>query len=669
MLYVDLDFETRSECDLKVAGAEAYAQHPTTEVLCLVLRDSDGLVYGWRPGEDNQWIANLVNDPRRMFVAHNAAFEQAIWRHIMVVDFLMPEIPIERWEDTMATCAHKALPLALEKGAVAVRLAIVKDMDGRRLTLSMSKRNKKTGEYPARTPEVLDRISAYCARDVAVESGMRHKLGLLSNVAPHERGVWELDQRINQRGVRIDLDFVRQAQLVVDRATVPLLAEFRDLTGGVNPGQVAEVKKWAAGQGVELENLQKGYLAELLGAEEEDSDPTTGYDSLADNGDVVLPASPALLSEAVRRVLEIRQMLGSASIKKLDRMRACVGSDGRARGLLQYHAASTGRWGGRLFQPQNFPRGALKCSPDVAVAAILTGDPASVESTLGLPAIEAVASSLRHALIPDPGKVFCVGDFAGIEMRVVLALAGQHDKCDLLATGKDVYLDMANAIYNRTDLTKADIAERTIGKNTVLGCGFGMGPSKFHDRYCPKQPVQFAEEVVRSYRKQWAPMVPRLWYSLEDAALRGVTNGFGNAYGVMYRRDGDWLTAELPSGWQRIWYPSPRLFHDAAFDKDAWCYSAYKGGRLSQAKAYGGLLTENTVQGLARGLLVASMMRLERNGYPLVLTVHDEAVAEVDEAFADQHEFEQLMAEPTPWARALGIPIAVEGWCGDRYKK
>jgi DNA polymerase bacteriophage-type len=536
----------------------------------------------------------------------------------------------------------------------------------------MSWPNKKTGMLPERTPEVMQRISDYCAKDVEIETRLRHKLGLLSEQSPHERGVWTLDQKINQRGVRIDLDFVRQAQAVVDRATVPLLAEFRDLTGGVNPTQRDKVMAWCAGQGVQLDSLRKEYLTELLGAEEEDTDVTAGYESLSgddeQDGDGV-PKAAGSLPPGLRRVLGIRQMLGSASIKKLARMRACVGPDGRARGLLQYHAAGTGRWGGRLFQPQNFPRGALKCSPDDAVDAIMSGDPEYVEMMLGLPAIEAVSSSLRHALIPDPGKVFCVGDFAGIEMRVVLALAGQHDKCDLLATGKDVYLDMANDIYNRRDLTKADIAERTIGKNTVLGCGFGMGPSKFHDRYCPKQPVEFAEQVVMSYRKQWAPKVPPLWYGLEAAALRGVTLGYGEAYGVAYRKVDGWLVAELPSGWQRIWYPEPRPFHDVAFDKNAWFYSAYKGGKLSHAKAYGGLLTENTVQGLARGLLVASMMRLERNNYPIVLTVHDEAVCEVDEAKADVHEFEQLMAEPTQWAREIGIPIAVEAWQGDRYRK
>jgi len=213
------------------------------------------------------------------------------------------------------------------------------------------------------------------------------------------------------------------------------------------------------------------------------------------------------------------------------------------------------------------------------------------------------------------------------------------------------------------------MVERQTGKNSVLGCGFQMGSEKFRARYCPEQPIEFAENVVRTYRKEWAPEVPKLWYALERAALRAAEHGRGGAYGVEYRHEGEWLTATLPSGWQKLWYPRPVLFRDEKFDKNAWRYNAYKGGKLSQVKAYGGLLTENAVQGLARGLLAASMMRLERAGYPIVLTVHDEVVCEVDEDTADLARFEELMAEPTQWSERLGVPVAVESWQGMRYRK
>jgi DNA polymerase len=604
-----------------------------------------------------------------IFIAHNAGFEQAIWQYIMVDVFGFPPIPVDRWEDTMATCAWKALPLALEKGAKALDLPIEKDKEGNRLTLSMSRCDKKTGMLPVRTLERLQRISEYCAKDVEVETSIRHRIGLLSQQSPQERQVWIYDQKINQRGVRIDLDFVRAAELVIERATKPLLAEFRDLTGGVNPGQVAKVIEWASTQGVVLDNLQKGYLAELLGADDEGSEPDAGYVSNAAEDDRDVGELPVFrLPAPVRRVLNIRQMLGSASIKKLKRMRGCVGEDGRVRGLLQYHAASTGRWGGRLLQPQNFPRGVLKLPPSVVVDALLSGEPAVVEAVCGVPAIEAVASALRHALIPDPGKVFLVGDYAGIEARIVLALAGQYDKTELMAAGHDVYMDMGSVIHGRPVTSKFDPA-RQDGKNGVLGCGFQCGALNFNFKFLGGKDLDLAYKTVGAYRNDWAPWVPKLWYALQDAALRAAKGEPTESFGVRYQLEDRWLTARLPSGWQKLWYFDPQLGVDDRFDRECWSYSAFKGGKRSSVKAYGGLLTENVVQGLARGLLCAAIDRLERNGFPVVLSVHDELICEVDESCADLKAFEQLMAEPTRWAKQLRIPVAVEAWAGDRYKK
>lgn len=686
MRIVELDFETRSECDLAEAGADAYAQHWTTEILCLCLTDPGGKAR-WFPGDDTGLLLDLISDPDTRFVAHNAAFEQAIWRWIMVRLYGLPPLPVERWDCTLAACAYKSIALALGTAGPALGVADVKDTEGNKLTLSMSKPLTKKehmegypggmtkkewaarfepGRLPDVTSEKLERIAAYCEQDVVVEHGVLERVGLLPT---HERKVWMLDQTINQRGVRIDLEFVRQAQLVIDRASVGLTAEFRELTGGLNPGQVEKVIAWCATQGVALECLRKDYLADLLGGDAGYDD--AGYRSNTDGEVSDVPTGPNNLPDQVARVLAIRQMLGSASVKKLARMRACVCDDGRARGLLQYHAAHPGRWGGRLLQPQNFPRGALKVDPEAAVDAILTGDPAYVEAVLGLPAIECVASSLRHALVADPGKVLEVGDFAGIEARIVLALAGQHDKTAMMAAGQDVYLDVACDIYSvaRGTLTKADTEKRQTGKNTVLGCGFQMGAATFHDRYCPDQPVEFAEGVIQTYRKVWAPKVPHTWYGVEEAALRCVQTGQPtDAYGCVFRIEGDWLSMTLPSRWQKVWYFQPRACV-GRFGNPAWSYSGWKNGKHQRIQVYGGLLIENAVQGLARGLLVASMFRLEQAGHPLILTVHDEAVCEVEESKADRKVFRDLMAEPTLWAREMQVPITVEEWIGPRYRK
>lgn len=670
MIFVELDFETKSECDLKLCGAERYAEDPTTEILCLIYKVNDEW-FEWAPGDDEARLCALADNPEIYFVAHNAAFEQAIWRNIMFVRYGFPMIPIDRWRCTMAACAWKGMPLALDKAGRALKLPMQKDKEGNTLTLSMSKpirsskasrANGAVGQLPELTPAIRRRIMDYCKQDVVVEAGVEGRVGLLGKA---EQTVWELDQTINQRGVRLDLEFVAAAQAVVDKASGPLRQEFQDLTGLVKVGS-PKLLDWCLANGTILDNLQKKTLAKLLDVEEDDVSPDAGYDSLADDEVSEISGRFAALPWQVRRVLEIRRMLGGAAIKKLKRMQACCGYDGRARGLLQYHAAHSGRWGGRLLQPQNFPRDTIKgCDPEQAVQAILSGDPRVVEHDLGLPALEAVARSLRHALVAEPGKVFMVGDFRAIEAAIVLALAGQHDKTAMIAAGHDVYVDLAETIAPGTP--------RQAGKAGVLGLGFQCGAAKFQymaeHNYGVALPFDKCEAVVNTYRKEWAPKVPPLWYELDKMSLRAVERGqTTEAYGIVFEPAGEWLRARLPSGWQSLWYYAPSL-GTSRFDKLCWTSMQSKQGKWIKVDMYGGLETENVVQALARGLLVPAMRRLEAAGMPVVLTCHDEIVVEVDEDLTDEARFASLMVEPTRWSEKMGVPIAVETWTGTRYRK
>jgi DNA polymerase len=559
-----------------------------------------------------------------------------------------------------------------------------KDMPGSRLTVGLSKASKKTGMLD-RSRATIERVIEYCKVDVDCEE---YALGRLGDLSSAERKIWELDQTINQRGILLDLDYVRQALLVVERASKPLLQEFRDLTGGIDPGQVAKVIEWAAGRGVALESLQAAYIDELLGMEEDDEE------ELSAEGEAY-PTVPRQqdLPDGVRRMLAIRRMLGSASIKKLARMQLSVCDDGRARGLLQYHAAHPGRWGGRLFQPHNFPRGGLvdelgnKVPIDTVHAAIMSGDPARCsvyfkKNLAGMltrvEAIECVAFSLRHALIAGPGKKFMAGDYAGIEMRVNLALAGQHDKCELLDDPEvDVYLDMAHLIYDAPPGTikKDDVARRTIGKSTVLGCGFQMGGPKFNMRYCPDQSPEFAAGVVRTYRERWAPKVPVMWrafkYAVEDVI--GRKRDTVTVYGCTFRMDGEFMRIDLPSGWQTLWFyqAKMRLRINLVTKAESWqpSYKVTKDGKWETVFLYGGILCENIVQALARGILCEAMGRLEyQEKMPLVLSVHDEALAEVPED-TDIKRFVSCMEQRSDWIARMGVPISVETWEGPCYKK
>lgn len=710
MIEVELDFETVSLCDLKTAGAERYAEDPSTDVICL-LWFMDDIWHEWWPGCLNGLTDDLYEaayNPEICFTAHNAAFEQAIWRHKMVPMYGFPAIPIFRWRCTLAASAHKGMRLGLDKVSADLRLNQSKDHEGNRLTLSLSRPIKSTkksradgtaGLLPEISPLIRRRVMDYCKQDVVVEDGVKNRVGLLPKA---EQKIWELDQTINQRGVKLDLDFVQSAQRVVDRASAPLRQEFQDLTGLDKVGS-PKLLDWCMANGTVLDNLQKKTLARVLEVDDDDTSPDAGYESLAgDDYDdglsemEMLAYTREILPSHVRRVLEIRQMLGGAAIKKLKSMSACTGFDGRARGLLQYHAAHSGRWGGRLLQPQNFPRDSIRDIRDRedpedkarrAVAAVLSGDPQVVERELGLPALDAVARSLRYALVPEPGKVFVVGDYAQIEARIVLALAGQHDKTSLMASGFPVYFDMAEDIYNQpkgswavTDkellkqLKEQYIGEYTIGKNTILGCGFQMGGNKFHARYCPEQPIEFAMDVVDTYRTTWAPKVPQLWYGLDRVALRAVERAspqrfdLAGGLGITYEPAGEWLRCRLPCGWATMWYYDPHLGL-GTFGTPCWKTKQSKQGKWVTVDMYGGLDTENVVQALARALLVEAMFRVERAGMPIVLTCHDEIMCEVDEDLTDEAAFGKLMAQSTPWSDALGIPLAAETWTGTRYRK
>lgn len=674
-----LDFETASSCDLKKAGAWRYAEDPTTEILCASWGPPGAnRANTWSPYIDDLYVNTeafealraLASDPSCTFIAFNVQFEKAIWRKIMMPVYDMPDIPNSRWHDIQASCAMRVLPQNLDEAVNALRLPFVKDKDGSRFTIALSKPNKQ-GQLD-RCAASITRVVDYCEDDIRAEIGLHTRLGWLP---AGERSVWLMNQRMNERGLRIDIPLVKQMQTIVDLASAPLIGEFATLTG-LKMTQVDKVKKWCDGQGYPIPNLQKETLAKILGTplEDEDGDEFAPEDS--DEGGADEDQAPVALPPAVRRALHIRQLIGSASIKKLARMEACVCEDGRARGLVQYHGTGPGRSAGRLLQPHNFPRGTLDNPPpiDQIVDALMTGDPDYVEMVIGSPPVETVVSSLRHCLISDADRLFVVGDYAGIQARTVLAVAGQHDKCQLMADGLDIYCDMATQIYKFPVIKKLHPKQRQTGKNSVLGLGFQMGPPKFKLKYADDETLDFCKEVVRVYRKEWAPKVPFLWYGLQDAATATVHDRIPHeAFGVEYRLEDGWLTARLPSG-RKMWYFDPipirkAMPWDPADVRQAFTYKAKKMGVMRTIDAFGGQLTENVIMGIERDVMETAKRKCELNGFPISLEVHDEIVAEPLIQDADEKAFEQIMLDVEPWVKHIRIPVAVETWVGPRYKK
>lgn len=683
-----VDYESASAADLKKCGAWCYWEHPTTEILCLghtdgetftVLTPADLMT----PGGP---LLEAALDPECMFIAHNVLFEKRGWVEGMQ-PLGWPPIPDDRWHDILASCAMRALPLKLERAASVLRLSQQKDTEGTKATVALSRTNKKG--YHDRSDEKLQRVYDYNAQDLRAELALHRRVRGLGN---NERRVWLLDQQINARGVRLDMDFVSAAQAVCEQAARPLARRFSDLTG-IKPTQRDKFMFWLQCNGADLPDLKKETLDKILG----DDDGQEAEDTLAETGDEETEAHYAL-PDICREALGIRRILGSASIKKLASMPLCCASDGRAHGLLQYHGAGPGRWAGRLLQPHNFPRPSLKISkgfgvegkeifeghdPDQLVAAILTRDAEYVRAFFGEP-IEAVASGLRHTLIAGPGSLFEVGDFSAVEARIVLALAGAHSALAIMKDDtRNVYCEMGAKIFpleaprGKAAIKawkEAHLFEYTISKSTVLGAGFQMGARKFKARYAQGHPDEFAEKCIAAYREDFAPEVPKLWEELGKAAIRTVWDRTAHeAYGVLYQLEDGFLTARLPSG-RKLWYYDPKaemlpMPWDPDDKRQGFTYTAQKTGRIIRVKGYGGLLTENVVQALARDLLVHGMFNAEQDGHNVVLTVHDEIICEVPEWQADAKLLEQFMTSMPQWAKELGVPVNAECWTGDRYRK
>ena len=668
LTYVVVDFETFSALDVTEVGAWRYAEDPTTEVLALGYARQGDVRCLWHPGDSIDGICALAADPDVIWVAFNCQFEKAIWRNLMI-PLGLPDIPNQRWHDIQAVAAMKVLPQNLEDLARILQLKNQKDMAGNKIMRSLSTA-KKDGSYD-RTALTLKANDDYCLQDVAAETEAHERIGWLPR---GERRVWLLNQRVNERGLRLDLDYIAACKAVVARAGPPLLAEFAGLTSGLTPTQTAKFKSWLEARDVRLPDLRKETVKEVLGTsvDGDDDGNLSDYTLLGDDG-----LSGRLFPDT-RRALHIRQLVGSSSIKKLDKMEACVCSDGIVRGTMQYHGTGPGRSAGRLLQPHNFPKPTLKADneiidPEYVVSALMSGDPDYVADLIG-PPIETVAGGLRHALISREGCAYVSGDYSGIQARLVLSLAGQHDKTKLMASGAEVYCDMASKIFKRPIDKHRDPWERGIGKNSVLGLGFQMGAKTFRIKYAKDQPLEFCQGVVNAYRKEWAPLVPPLWYALQDAATRTVWTGTPHeAYGVLYQLEDIWLSARLPSD-RKMWYAFPRKrTKPAPWDEnrmlDCFSYRATKQGQWIEIDAFGGQLTENVIMGMERDLMTEAMIKCEQNGLPVVLEVHDEIIVEPKASEASEIALKQIMLDIPPWAKQIQVPIGIDTWSGSRYRK
>lgn len=664
MSVLHLDWETRSTVDIKEAGAYPYAAHPTTDILCAAYAFDDEPVQLWTPDQAVPFdIVSHVLAGGEVH-AHNAQFERLIWRHIATPKYGWPEPKMEQFVCTAAMAAAMSLPRHLDGLAKAIGLDVEKDKVGYNLMLRLSRPRKINedgtivwwGDDPKDKPK-LERLYAYCKQDVVVERRAEKSMRPLT---PHEREIYLLDQRVNDRGVKVDMPLVLAAQEVADIGIERANVVLRQYTAGAVPAVTDHkaLTRWLQEQGVDTDSVAKPAVAEMLSRDD--------------------------LSEQVRIALEQRAEAGRTSIAKLKSFVAVTMADGRARGLLLYHAASTGRWGGKLLQPHNFTRGEVE---GIEAYIPLVMQKAYDLIALMLSPIIVVSSMLRSMLTAGEGNDLLVADYSGIEARVVNWLAGQEDVLALFRKFDEThdkqyepYTVNATKLYNIPFEQVQKFPHRQLGKAQELGCGFGMGSKKFvtsaKEVYGLTLTEPESERAVDQYRATHK-MVKAFWYETEDAVREAITVPnvpirFGDKGRLKAIVAGAYLYIILPSG-RPLVYPAPRIVMApppwGGEDKPQIEFSAVnaKTHQWNRERTYGGKLVENITQAVARDLMADAMLRAEARGYTPVLSVHDEVVAEVPKGFGSVKEFEAIMCELPAWAD--GCPVAAEGWRGERYRK
>ena len=707
MTVLHVDFETRSTVDLKKAGLDNYARHPTTEAICMAYAFDDGPIELTAGSHSLAPVFALHHVARGgVVVAHNAAFELAIWNRVMVPRG-WPVLRPEQCRDTMVMAYAMSLPGSLSDAAAAVGIKEQKDAAGTRLMMQMCRPrsgpeddcDKCAGSGVFRRivgpskfspwyrcdcvvwwnePDKLERLYDYCKQDVAVERELDKRLMQLS---PDEHKLWCLDQKINQRGVYVDRAAVTAAIAIAESESLRLNADMRRVTNGFvsKATEVARLKKWMVSRGIadaEDDGLAKADVIEYI----ED------------------PATPSDVCDALR----IRREAAKTSTAKLRPMLDAGSANGRLRYMFQFNGAGTGRWAGRRVQLHNLVRPKLKpAEVEDALAVIQRMPPQQAVNQLALwygPALDVMSWCSRGMLKAAPGNELLVADYSNIEGRGLAWLAGDERKLTKFrefdaGLGPDIYKATAADILGKRVEDITDDERQASGKVPELACGYGGGVGAFQTM-AKTYGVKVSDDAADAIKKRWRdahPKIVKYWYELEEASMDAVLNA-GQLFGAgpfgretWYKKSGSFLWCKLPSG-RVLCYPYPKIMPVMTpwgEWKDSLTYMCVvdeqqrKKGKIvedvlahgdwQRVSTYGGKLSENVTQAICRDLLAAGMWNVENAGYPVVLHVHDEIGSEVPKGFGDLKEFERLCSTTPAWAK--GLPVVAKGYRGERYKK
>lgn len=640
-----IDIETFSDVDLIKSGVYAYADSPAFEVLLFAYCFDGGetRVIDLAQGEVlPEEVAEAVFDGSVVKTAFNANFERTC-----LSKYFGRYLPPDSWHCSAVQAAVLALPRSLEDVGAVLGLDERKMKEGKELIRYFCvpcKPTKANGgrrrNLPCHAPEKWEVFKSYCVRDVDVEKAIRRKLGKFP-IPEREMDVYRLDQRINDRGVLVDMGLVRQAVRCERLHKEVVTGRAYELTGLENPNSVAQLKGWLGENGVEAESLSKKVVAEMIeGADGE-----------------------------VEELLRLRLLMAKTSVKKYEAMERSVCSDGRVHGLLQFYGANrTGRWAGRLVQVQNLPQNHL---PDLELARRLVREGRFEDVELFYGSTPEVLSELiRTAFVPEEGCRFVVADFSAIEARVLAWLAGETWRLEVFSSHGKIYEASAAAMFHVPveEVTKGSPL-RQKGKIAELGLGYGGAAGALISMGALD--MGLSEEELPSLVAVWRranPHITQFWWDVDKAAVEAVVKRTRTRAGrIAFEYRSGILFVMLPSG-RRLAYVKPRMGVNR-FGREGLTYEGIlenkKWGRI---ETYGPKLVENIVQGTARDLLAEAMLRVEKKGYPIVMHCHDEIIAEVPERTGSVEEMCEMMAVCPSWAE--GLPLRADGYeCGFYQKQ
>ena len=650
-----IDLETRSDADITKTGVYRYADSPYFDILLFAVSvdDADVQVYDLAQGDIlPEDILHALVDDNVMKHSFNASFERvciSVWlrrnypdlfhsygdANDSVGNYLSPE----SWRCSMVASAYLGLPLTLVGVGAVLKLEQQKMTEGKALIRYFCVPYDVIDgipqfHAPVDAPDKWHIFKAYNKRDVETEMGIEAKISKF----PVPDFVWEeyvLDQKINDRGIRVDLPFVQNAIHIDDAVKETLTEELSSITGLENPNSVQQMKSWLSENGLEMESLGKKEVQEQL----------------------------STAPEHIREVLQLRQQTSKSSVKKYAAMQKALCHDDRARGMFQFYGANrTGREAGRIIQLQNLPQNHL---PDLEEARnlVLSGNMDALDMLYeDIP--DTLSQLIRTAFIPKKGYKFIVADFSAIEARVIAWLAGETWRMEAFANGEDIYCASASRIFgvpvvkhgiNGHLRQKGKVAELACGYSGSVGAMKAMGGSNMSDAEL--------KQIVTDWREA-SPHIVQLWWDVEAAAMKAVKQKTSaETHGIIFSYESGFLFAQLPSG-RRLAYVKPHIGENRFGGESITYWGVGASKKWERLETYSGKLVENIVQGIARDLLFYSMRTLSH--CYIVGHIHDEMIIECTQD-ASLSDICDQMAKTPEWAE--GLLLRADGYECNFYKK